>query len=83
MPRFRKKPITLEAFRLSSPVVLQTLEGEMRAEQGDWCVTGIEGEQYIVKDRIFRQIYEPVDSFWAEYDQDEPWPDMKYDDLGY
>ena len=86
MPKFRKKPIILEAVRLSSQVVLQTLEGEMRGERGDWLVTGVEGEQHIVKDRIFRQIYEPVDSFWVDYDDGDTWPDVGYvgyDDLGY
>lgn len=28
---------------------------------GDWIVTGIQGEQYPVKDDIFRSTYEPVD----------------------
>lgn len=39
---------------------VQTLEGEMRANMGDWIVKGVEGEFYPVKDSIFTSTYEEV-----------------------
>lgn len=37
---------------------VETLEGRMRGHQGDWIVKGIRGEFYIVKDEIFKELYE-------------------------
>lgn len=37
-----------------------TLEGTMRADLGDWIITGVKGEKYPCKDEIFRLTYEPV-----------------------
>jgi len=39
---------------------ITTMEGTMRAELGDWIITGIKGERYPVKDEIFRMTYEAV-----------------------
>lgn len=41
--------------------LIPTLEGEMRADLGDWIVTGIAGELHPVKPDIFERTYEPVD----------------------
>lgn len=38
---------------------IQTLEGEMRAEMGDWIIQGIKGEFYPCKPNIFELTYEP------------------------
>lgn len=40
---------------------VETLEGRVRAEWGDWIITGVAGEKYPCKDSIFRATYEPVD----------------------
>ena len=42
-------------------VIIQTLEGELRAEEGDWIIRGIKGEIYPCKPDIFRATYEPVE----------------------
>ena len=55
--KFRKKPVTITARRATHPEDIETLEGTMKAAPGDWIVTGVEGEQYPVKDRIFRATY--------------------------
>lgn len=39
---------------------IQTLEGVMRANRGDWIIRGVEGELYPCKDAIFRKTYEPA-----------------------
>lgn len=37
---------------------INTLEGEMRAEMGDWIIKGIKGEFYPCKPDIFEMTYE-------------------------
>ena len=39
---------------------IETPEGTMRADKGDWIVRGIKGEQYPVKNDIFEATYEPA-----------------------
>ena len=39
---------------------IQTLEGEMRADMGDWVIKGIKGEFYPCKPDIFDATYEAV-----------------------
>lgn len=82
MPKFRKKPVTIEAVQwdgkmttvepllagstceavsqnLGSPeLYITTLEGEMRADVGDWVIRGVKGELYPCKPDIFEAIYE-------------------------
>lgn len=42
--------------------VIDTLEGAMRADLGDWIIRGVRGEYYPCKPDIFEQTYERVDS---------------------
>jgi hypothetical protein len=39
---------------------IKTLEGTMRADIGDWIITGVMGERYPCKPDIFAMTYEPV-----------------------
>lgn len=39
---------------------IETLEGEMRADEGDWIIKGINGEFYPCKPDIFEKTYENV-----------------------
>lgn len=41
--------------------VIPTLEGDMRAELGDFIIRGVQGEFYPCKPDIFEQTYEPVE----------------------
>ena len=43
--RFMKKPIVIEAFQTDKELIIQTLEGPMKASVGDWIITGICGEE--------------------------------------
>jgi len=43
--------------------IITTLEGPMRAENGDWIIQGVKGEIYPCKSDIFQLTYEPVDSY--------------------
>jgi len=42
------------------PFYVQTLEGVMKANPGDWVIRGIKGEIYPCKADIFSATYEPV-----------------------
>ena len=39
---------------------LKNLEGDMRANPGDWIIRGVKGEFYPCKPDIFEATYEPV-----------------------
>ena len=41
-------------------ILIETLEGTMRADKGDWIVKGVRSEFYPVKPYIFDETYEPV-----------------------
>lgn len=58
--KFRKKPVVVEAFQAIETMIIHTLEGDMKADPGDWIITGVKGEQYPCKPDIFEQTYEPV-----------------------
>lgn len=47
---------------LASPNILwiETLEGTMRADKGDWIIKGVQGEFYPCKPDIFAATYEMV-----------------------
>lgn len=90
MPRFRKKPVEIEAWQLpynpqaARPVApswwniaviegtaywsggdpgywtIETLEGPMRAQSGDWIILGVDGALYPCKPEIFEKTYESV-----------------------
>lgn len=57
---YRKRPVVIQARRLSERTEIKTLEGLMVGNSGDWLITGVKGEQYPCKDDIFRATYEPV-----------------------
>lgn len=41
-------------------LLIQTLEGTMRASPGDWIIRGVSGEYYPCKPDIFTMTYEEV-----------------------
>ncbi len=41
-------------------ITIDTLEGEMRAEPGDWVICGVKGEFYPCKPDIFEATYDAV-----------------------
>ena len=41
-------------------IYIATLEGEMRADPGDWIIRGVQGEFYPCKPDIFDATYEPA-----------------------
>ena len=43
---------------------IETLEGQMRADPGDWIIRGVKGELYPCKPDIFAATYEPFESLF-------------------
>ena len=58
--KFRKKPVVIEAYQTDKELIIQTLEGPLRAAPGDWIITGIRGEQYRCQPDVFEKTYERV-----------------------
>jgi hypothetical protein len=74
MSRYLKKQVVVEAVQWfkhgDHPAVfpesaaddfgyIDTPEGRLRVEAGDWIITGIAGENYPCKPEIFEQLYTP------------------------
>lgn len=73
MTKFRKK-VLIEAERWfprkeiegvyfasdGSGYYVSTLEGRLRVQEGDWIITGVQGEKYPCKNDIFEATYEAV-----------------------
>lgn len=58
--KYRKKPVTIEAYQTDVELDIPTLEGTMHASVGDYIITGVRGEQYPCKPDIFTETYEPA-----------------------
>lgn len=85
MPKFCKRPVEVDAEQWFPGVVIEgvinhedhatinTLEGVMRAEPGDWIITGVHGEKYPCKPDIFEKTYRSADQkpFWETFVYDE------------
>ncbi|MEO8176923.1 MAG: hypothetical protein ABI626_09725 [Sphingomicrobium sp.] len=72
MARYLKKSVVVDAVQWfkqgDHPAVLaksdreayiDTPEGRLRVDPGDWIITGIAGENYPCKPRVFEQLYTP------------------------
>jgi hypothetical protein len=58
---FRKKPVIVEAYQTDKEMIIETLEGKLKASPGDWIIKGINGELYPCKPDIFAKTYEELD----------------------
>ena len=68
--KFRKKPVVVEAYQTSESMELDTLEGKMKADPGDWIITGVDGEQYPCKPDVFQKTYVEINDPAPEKDDD-------------
>jgi len=57
----RKKPVVVQAYQTDVALEIETLEGTMRADPGDFIIKGVHGEPYPCKPDIFWKTYELVD----------------------
>ena len=59
--KYRKKPIIITAYQTDKEFIVNTLEGPLKADVGDYIITGLRGEEYPCKPDIFEKTYEAVD----------------------
>ena len=52
---------TLTAIRKNKFLYIETLEGDMKAQFGDYIIKGVQGEVYPCKPDIFEATYEKVE----------------------
>jgi hypothetical protein len=62
MAKYRKKPVVIDAVRITRQITIETLEGIMLGNVGDWLITGVNGKQYPCKDDVFQKTYDPVEN---------------------
>ena len=61
MPKYRKKPVIINAEKIIKPLYIHTLEGIMEGWGGDYLVTGVKGEKYPCRADIFEETYELIE----------------------
>ncbi len=59
--KYRKKPVVIEAYQTDIELEIETLEGTMKANKGDWIIRGVKGELYPCKPDVFDMTYEELD----------------------
>lgn len=52
-----RKPTPFMAFQCSGGM-FQLPNGELKVNVGDWIISGVSGETYVVSDSVFKQVYE-------------------------
>lgn len=57
---YKKKPVVIKARKTDKEVFIDTLEGKMKANIGDYIIIGVNGEMYPCKPDIFTKTYEEV-----------------------
>ena len=63
--KYRKIPVIIEAYQTDKEMEIETLEGTMKANKGDWIIKGVKGELYPCKPDVFEMTYEKVnDNDW-------------------
>ncbi len=59
--KYRKLPVVIDALLLEDEKIIETLEGDMRGDVGDYLIRGVQGELYPCKPDIFKATYELVE----------------------
>lgn len=60
MPKYRKKAIVVQAQVLTQAQYVTTLEGVSEGLPGDYLVTGVDSEQWVVKPKWFKESYKHI-----------------------
>ena len=56
-----KKPIPIKCIQIHEPFLVETIEGSMQGQSGDWLMVGIHGEMYPIAKDIFEKTYDLQD----------------------
>lgn len=57
---YRKIPVIIRACKIANAFEVETLEGIMKGNPGDYLIEGIKGELYPCKPDIFELTYEAI-----------------------
>jgi hypothetical protein len=60
MPKYRKKPIIVEAVKLKRSITIETANSTKKGLPGDYLITDKNGEQYLCDRDQFESEYELV-----------------------
>ena len=60
--KYKRKELVLEAYQTDEKRIVDTLEGRVEANPGDYIITGIIGEEYICREDIFYDLYTLVEN---------------------
>lgn len=58
---YKKLPIIVGAYKTEEEEFIETLEGTMKANVGDYIIKGVNGEYYPCKPDIFELTYKKVE----------------------
>jgi len=61
MAKYRKKALTVTVERAERQQYITTLEGVSEAKRGDYILTGVDNEQWVVKPKWFHQAYTHIE----------------------
>jgi hypothetical protein len=53
-----KKPIPIRCVQIDEAFEVETLEGKMKGQPGDWLVIGVNEEMYPIAQDIFKKTYD-------------------------
>lgn len=59
--KFEKIPVIVQAYQTDEEIYIETLEGTMKADKGDWIIRGVKGEVYPCKPDVFDMTYKKVE----------------------
>jgi len=65
MPRYRRKPVVVEAIKMSRPISIETEGNTVKARTGDYLVTEKDGQQYPCNPELFEQEFELVKDVYS------------------
>ncbi|MGO4888173.1 hypothetical protein ACJ2A9_10470 [Anaerobacillus sp. MEB173] len=60
MAKYKRKPVVIEAVKITRPITIETADGTKKGQPGDYLITDQNGEQYPCPAITFLETYEPV-----------------------
>ncbi len=55
MPKYRKRPVIVEAVKITRTITIETTNGPITGNRGDYLITEANGEQYPCKADAFEK----------------------------
>lgn len=77
MAKFRRRDFEVTAVRALEETTVETFRGERTARPGDWIITSLSGDRWVLSDVVFRTMYEPLDDEAREMMKVDMMPPIK------